>query len=83
MNFFTRDDLQYCYDWKPIRDNGEFHRDHGHTVLSFINTFGSREGVQLKVIGHKIERLLHEHVPEELTDSAMIYHWMIINWRRY
>lgn len=83
MPFFTREDLIYPYNWSECPSGQCFERDNGHNVLSFINSFGNSEGAEVKGVGHKIERLLHEHLPENINDARGIHNWMLHNWRQF
>ena len=83
MPFFTKEDLLYPYRWGRHAEGDIFERDHGETVLSFINSFGNSEGAEVKGVGHKIERLLHQHLPEDITELPAIHSWIVRNWRSY
>ncbi|MBL7766897.1 MAG: hypothetical protein JNJ58_12425 [Chitinophagaceae bacterium] len=88
---FKKTDLKFSeYSWTALNgdnpkisgepDNTLLSRKEGYEVLYFINkTMEKRNWIHASS-GHRIEKMIHEHVPKNIHSQIEIYNWIIANW---
>ena len=92
MSFYMKDDLAFTYQWstpeydpklKGSADYSLFDSQQGWEVLYLINQFGKKHRAEVKVIGHKAERLIRNHLPPTACTQKNVIDWLEINWSKY
>jgi hypothetical protein len=90
--FYHRSDLLFDYQWQTQDDDpklrGEpdsslFNRHQGWEVLYLINKFGSRHKLEMKSVGNKIERMIHDHLPADVRSQEKVSRWLQDHWSQY
>lgn len=81
MTFFTRNNLQYQYQWVTTYDDPKlrgnpdhslFNRHEGWEVLYMINKFGEIYQVHVLTAGLKIERMIRNHLPANIHSQVYV-----------
>jgi hypothetical protein len=93
MPLMKSSDLKYKYAWMAIpaddpRVTGKdgstlFNRYDGYEVLSLMNRFADEKHLQEKVCGHKLEIMIHDHLPKEIRSQRLVRKWLTQNWGQY
>ena len=91
METFTKSDLMYEYNWSHyekddarisgIPDNTEFNRKEGLEVLYMINFLTDHLAYEVRGFGNKIEKIIHDRLPVEITNQKNTIRWIKDNWR--
>ncbi len=91
-NEMLYDDGEY-YNWQELADDevkgsyggndlAELNRRNGNEVLDFINQLGLRYWSHTPSVKtfQKIEKMIRQDVPENVTIQRRVADWIIINW---
>jgi hypothetical protein len=86
-------ELKYKYSWMAIpaddpRVSGKdgntlFNRQDGYEVLSMINRVAAENHLKEKVLGHKMEMMIHDHLPKKIFSQGSVKKWLAQNWEKY
>ncbi len=92
MSLFSRSDLKYTYSWTAVPPDdprrwgapasSELNRSEGYEMLDFINTIADLAGITRKEAGWKIERMIRDHLPEEIRQRERVMNWITVNWNK-
>ena len=89
MDFFSKSDLHYSYEWttgeNDPRLNGEpdhspFNPNEGREVLYLINHFGKKHKAEVPVIGSKAEQLIKVGLPTDIQTQKEAAKWLEQHW---
>lgn len=90
METFTKDDLVYEYKWSHyekddpkisgIPDASTFNRKEGWQTLYIINHLTNHLAWDVNSFGEKIEKMIHDHLPEEISTQKETIQWIKDNW---
>jgi hypothetical protein len=90
MSLLSRSDLRFIYSWSAIlpddpRISGKpnstlLNRNEGYEVLYLINTFADLNSINIKKSGHKIERMIRNHLPGDIRKQEAVVNWINSNW---
>lgn len=90
METFTKDDLVYEYRWTHyekddprifgIPDTSNFDRKEGWQTLYIINHLADHLAWDVDSFGKKIEKMIHERLPEEVSSQQDTIQWIKDNW---
>lgn len=93
MSLLSKSDLKYPYSWTAIApddpevtgapDSALLNRNEGYEVLDFINRFAQECKFKYKASATKAERLIKEHLPNDIRSHENISRWLADNWNRY
>ena len=93
MALLSRSDLRFNYSWSAIipddpRISGQpdstlLNRNEGYEVLYLINTFADLNRFKIKEAGHKIERIIRNHLPVDVRNQENVVSWLNSNWEKY
>ena len=68
-------------------DNVLLNRKEGYEITHFINRFIEGEtswrgesDPQKKVLGQKIERMIHDQLPGDVRSHSKVHAWIVANW---
>lgn len=64
-------------------NNTKFNRSEGSEVLYLVRTFMTDWGLEGLASGHKIERMIRDFLPYNITTQVDIKIWIKINWKQY
>jgi hypothetical protein len=91
MDTFTKENLTYEYNWSQyekvdprisgIPDDTEFNRKEGEEVFYIINHLTDHVAWDVGNFAHRIERLIHDRLPEEITNQKDTIEWIRKNWK--
>lgn len=80
MAFYDKSDLSYEYDWTEYSEidlqKKTLNPEEGYEVLYFINGFAEKHSFVNKMTGTIIERLIKNHLPENLNCNDQIMEWL-------
>lgn len=60
-----------------------FNRKSGPEVLHLIRVLMILWGLETKEGGQKIERMIHNYLPTNITTQYSVKTWIILNWKFY
>ncbi|MBM9511691.1 hypothetical protein [Desulfogranum marinum] len=90
METFTKDDLVYEYKWSHyekddpkisgIPDTSTFNRKEGWQTLYIINHLTNHLAWDVNSFGEKIEKMIHDQLPEEISNQKDTIQWIKENW---
>ena len=93
METFKKSDLVYTYNWTPYDsddprisgtpDTTLFNRKEGLEALYMINYLTDHLAYGVDSFGHRIEKLLHDHLPEEINTQEEPIAWIKNNWTHH
>lgn len=91
METYEKSALRYSYDWSVYADNDPrisghpdatpFNRKEGEEVLYLIHRLSDHLAYGVESFGEKIERMIHQDLPETITTQAEAIGWIKANWR--
>ena len=91
METYTKSELLYDYSWSVYADNDPrisgkpdstpFDRREGEEVLYLIHCLSDHLAYGVECFGERIETLIHDHLPGEITTQAEALHWIKTHWR--
>ena len=92
MFLFSRSDLKFLYNWKPIPNDDPrisgtpgttlFNRNEGFEMLYLINTFAEKHGILEKDICSQIEKSIKKELPLNLRSQIHVIEWLDENMNR-
>lgn len=92
METYLKSALRYSYNWSGYEENDPrisglpdatpFNRHEGEEVLYLIHCLTNHLAYGVENFGDKIERMIHQDLPETITSQAEAIHWIKANWRR-
>lgn len=92
METFTNKDLVYTYTWSDyaeddprvsgIPDTTPFNRKEGWQVLYIINHLTDHLAWDVDSFGKKIEKMIHDRLPQEISNQKDTIQWIKDNWKR-
>ena len=92
MDTFTKENLKYEYNWSRyekddprisgIPDATEFNRKEGEEVYYIINHLTEHVAWDVGNFGSKIEQLIHDRLPDEITNQKDTIKWIRENWKK-
>lgn len=90
METFKKSDLVYSYNWTQyekddprisgIPDATMFNRKEGLETLYIINYLTDHLAYGVDSFGHRLEKLIHDQLPEEITTQQDTIAWIKNNW---
>ena len=93
MDTFTRNDLMYEYKWSQyekndprisgVPDSTGFNKKEGEEVFYIINHLTDHVAWDVGNFAYKIERLIHDRLPGEITDQKDTVAWIRKNWSNF
>ncbi|WP_028317849.1 hypothetical protein [Desulfobulbus elongatus] len=93
MESFNKSNLVYTYNWalyekddpriSGIPDATAFNRKEGQEVLYIINCLTDHLAYGVDSFGNKIEKLLHDRLPEEIDTQGDTIAWIKKNWTKF
>lgn len=91
METYEKSALRYSYSWSVYADDDPrisgpadatpFNRHEGEEVLYLIHCLSSHLAYGVESFGEKIERMIHQDLPEGITTQAEAMHWIKAHWR--
>lgn len=91
METYLRSALRYPYGWSVYADNDPrisgppdftpFNRQEGEEVLYLIHCLSDHLAYGVESFGEKIERMIHQDLPETITSQAEAIAWIKAHWR--
>lgn len=91
MDTFTKENLIYEYNWSQykindprisgIPDTTEFNRKEGEDVFYIINHLTDHVAWDVGSFACKVEQLIHDRLPEEITNQQDTIQWIRENWK--
>lgn len=85
MAVISRSDLQYTYTWTAVQgdnprltgspDRELLNRNEGYEVLHYLNDVCKSREVALKA-----ERMIRNHLPNDIRSRTRITDWLNANW---
>lgn len=95
MDLMQKSDLRFTdYSWKASDrrddprvtgkpDSTLFSRHEGYEVLYLINAIAAEHRLASKADGHKLERMIRQHLPSDVRSQADVKRWLEQNWPRH
>ena len=93
METFKKSDLVYTYNWTQYDiddprvsgtpDTTVFNRKEGLEILYIINCLTDHLAYGVDSFGHRIEKLIHDQLPEEITSQHDTIAWIKNNWKNH
>lgn len=93
MDTFTKDGLTYTYHWSQyekndprvsgLPDSTAFNRTEGMEVLYIINSLTDHLAYGVDCFGNKVEKMIHDLLPQEIVSQQDTVRWIQENWKRY
>lgn len=93
METFKKSDLVYTYNWTQYDiddprvsgspDTTVFNRKEGLEILYMINYLTDHLAYGVDSFGHRIEKLIHDQLPEEITSQHDTIAWIKNNWKNH
>jgi len=93
MALLNKSDLKYTYSWTAIGgddpkitgtpDSTLFNRREGYEVLYMINKFAVDHKLKNKPTGHKIEKMVNDHLPSNIRSQDNVVTWIVDNWKKH
>jgi hypothetical protein len=90
MDIFRKDDLIYEYEWSPYEkddprisgnpDDTEFNRKKGPEMMYIITHLTDHLGWDVENFGGRMERLIHDQLPESIKTQKDTITWIQNNW---
>ena len=91
MDTFTKENLKYEYNWSRyekddprisgIPDATEFNRKEGEEVFYIITHLTEHAAWDVGSFGSKIEQLIHDRLPDAITNQKDTMKWIRENWK--
>ncbi|MDD2466425.1 MAG: hypothetical protein PHI97_20690 [Desulfobulbus sp.] len=91
MDAFCKEDLVYEYSWSKydpkdpkvsgVPDTTEFNKNEGEQVAYLINYLTEHLAWSVEEFGAKVEKLIHERLPEKKISQTETIHWIKENWK--
>ena len=91
MDTFTKENLKYEYNWSRyekddprisgIPDATVFNRKEGEEVFYIINHLTEHVAWDVGNFWSKIEQLIHDRLPDEITNQKDAIKWIRENWK--
>lgn len=91
MDTFEKTDLLYEYTWSLYQDDDPrisglpdattFDRKEGAEVLYMIRQMADHLGWELANFGHKMEKMIHDQLPEDIRTQRDTLKWIQENWK--
>jgi hypothetical protein len=91
MDTFTKENLIYEYNWSQyekddprisgIPDTTEFNRKEGEEVFYIINHLTDHIAWDVGSFARKVEQLIHNRLPKEITNQKGTIDWIRENWK--
>ncbi len=91
METFKKSDLIYEYNWSlyekddprssGMLDTTEFDRREGLQVLFIINYLTDHLAWSVESFGNKLEKLIHDRLPEGVNNQKDTIQWIKDNWK--
>jgi len=91
MDTFGKNDLIYDYSWSDynkddprvsgVPDSTPFNKNEGEEIVYLINYLSEHLAWSVEEFGAKVERLLHEHLPEDEISQKETIQWIKKNWK--
>ena len=91
METFGKDDLVYEYRWSEyekddplvsgVPDTTTFDRKEGWQVLYVINHLTNHLAWDVGSFGKKIEKLIHDRLPEDIISQKDTIEWIKEHWK--
>lgn len=91
MESFTKSDLLYEYEWSEydkedprvsgLPDDTAFNRKEGWETLYIINYLTDHLAYGVDSFGTRIEKMIHDRLPEEITTQRDAIQWIKDNWK--
>ena len=91
MDTFSKEDLIYYYTWSEydqddprisgVPDSTVFNKKAGEEVVYLINYLSEHLAWSVEEFGARVEKLLHEHLPEEEISQKDTIQWIKKNWK--
>lgn len=91
MDTFRKEDLMYEYTWSQyekddprisgIPDATEFNRQEGHEIIYIINLLTDHVAWGVEGFGAKMEKLIHDRLPKEITNQKDTIQWIKDHWK--
>ena len=93
MSLISASDLKYNYSGTATKnddpklrgepDRSLFNRHEKYEVLYLINKFAEKYNLKQISSGHKVERLIHDHLPSDVRSQEHVVQWLASNWEKY
>lgn len=93
MDTFRKADLVYKYRWSHyakndprisgLPDHTNFNRQEGEEVLYLISTLTDHVAWGVEGFGGKVEKLIHDHLPEDITSQREVMRWIKEHWKSH
>lgn len=93
MPLLMKSDLKYVYSWTAVApddpkvagypDSVLLNRNEGNEVLAFINRFAIAHNFKQKQSGSRTERLIREHLPDDVLSRRNVNRWLLQNWENF
>jgi hypothetical protein len=91
---YVKENMRYRdYNWSSYREGDprisgsinhtKFNRSEGNEVLYLVKTFMTDWGLEGIASGHKIERMIRDFLPYNITTQVDIKIWIKMNWKYY
>jgi hypothetical protein len=91
MDTLRKEDLAYTYTWSRyekddpkisgIPDATPFNRKEGYEVLYLINNLADHLAWSVESFGNKVEKMIHDRLPEDITTQQETVSWIKENWK--
>ena len=93
METFKKNDLVYEYKWSHYEkddprisgmpDATEFNRKEGWETLYIINFLADHVAWGVESFGNKMEKLVHDRLPEDIKTQEDTIRWIKDNWKNF
>lgn len=90
MDTFRKEDLRYTYCWSAyekedprvsgVPDATVFNRHEGQEILYLINYLTDHVAWGVESFGSKMEQLIHDQLPPEITSQQETIRWIREHW---
>ena len=91
MDTIEKSNLLYEYTWSVYKEDDprihgladatKFDRKEGYEVLYIIRQFTDHLGCELTDFRHRVEKLIHDQLPEDIQTQKDTIHWIHENWK--
>ena len=91
MDTYSKDDLKYTYSWNSyekndprisgILDDTVFNKKEGEEVVYLINSLSEHLAWSVEEFGAKVEKLIHDHLPDQPISQKEVVMWIKENWK--
>lgn len=68
---------------RGVPDSSLLNKHEWYEMLYFCNKFANEHGNGAVSVASKAEKLIHEHLPDNLRSHAHVTGWLLNNWQAY